>query len=93
MSDLTRFRDHCAAMSTSEHRSDCVERLKRWRADVAIHARWVTRDPGPEPVCAGCMNAADRDLFARLAAEVDDYRAPQVDLFGELADEPTRADT
>jgi hypothetical protein len=32
---------------------------------------------------------ADRALFAQMAGEVDDYLAPQVDLFGEGATEPT----
>lgn len=90
MSDLTRFRDHCAAMATSDHRQDCIDRQTAWRDRMQLRRWWDIPDPGPEPVCDGCMTPTDRELFARLAAEVDDYRSPQVDLFGDLTLEPKR---
>lgn len=75
MSDLSRFRDHCAAMSTADHKPECGV-LRNWR------------EIRPDPDCTGCLTGTERALFARLAAEVDDYRTPHVDLFGELTDEP-----
>jgi hypothetical protein len=46
----------------------------------------------PRAVCDGCLTDADRALFAQMASEVDDYLAPQVDLFGDVAMEPTMED-
>jgi hypothetical protein len=62
VSDLTTFRDHCARMSTAEHKPEC--RLPRPGYWQDIH---------PHPECPGCNPTADRALFARLAAEVDAY--------------------
>ena len=30
MSDLSRFRDHCAEMATATHTPECVDRLSHW---------------------------------------------------------------
>lgn len=81
MSDLSNFRDHCAAMAVAEHKPECrlwVQRPGRW-------ADWEH----PSPECGGCVTDSDRALFALLAAEVDDYLAPQPDLFGGESTEPT----
>lgn len=89
MSSLTSFRDHCRAMSEAEHTPECEDLLKRW-SDRKATSRWfAVPDPGPRPECSGCVSAADQALFARLAAEVDDYLTPQPDLFGEPTVEPT----
>lgn len=73
MSDLTTFRNHCAAMATAEHRPTC----RTWVSNR--FGRWQH----PAPTCPGCLTDADRALFAQLAAEVDDYREreEQADLF------------
>lgn len=96
MSELTRFRDHCAAMSAAEHKPEC-----EWpsRGAVEAHNRQAAMfehlfgEPdgtrGRATHCLGCVTASDRALFALLAAEVDDYLAPQPDLFGEMTAEPT----
>ena len=64
MSDLTNFRDHARAMSTAEHLPECGA----WQ-----DTRWSRRFVAPNPECAGCVNAADRKLWARLADEADAY--------------------
>lgn len=89
MSDLTVFRDHCKRMQAAEHTPACATRLLTW-IDRDTARRWFDiPDPGPRPECDGaCITAEDRELWARLAAEVDDYLAPQPDLFGELTPEP-----
>ena len=75
MSDLTGFAEHCRTMATAEHKPEChtTEHVKdMWGGFYkAIH---------PNPDCGGCNSAEDRTLFARLAAEVDDYLS--------VADEP-----
>lgn len=97
MSDLTKFRDHAAAMARAEHKPECP----------SLHpvpwppGGWVPTDgedsmngltwigpPPPPPECSGCLTDADRALFARLAGEVDAYLAPQPDLFGGETKEP-----
>lgn len=80
MSDLGKFRDHCAAMSTADHKPEC-------RGQMPIRWGWA-REIHPDPNCPGCVSDGDRALFAQMAAEVDEYRTPQVDLFGALIDEP-----
>lgn len=97
MSSLTTFREHCRAMSTAEHRPECAWLL--WKPGGAwvpqyegedehpASLRWIA--PPPRPECNGCLTEADRALFAQMAAEVDDYLAPQPDLFGEMTPEPT----
>lgn len=77
MSDLTAFRDHCRKMSAAQHLPECVLPRSGWWKD--IH---------PHPECPGCVTEGDRETWARLADEVDAYRAPQVDLFGEQSYEP-----
>lgn len=54
---------------------------------------WLGPKPKWEPpTCGGCLTDADRALFAQMAGEVDDYLAPQVDLFGDVTTEPTLED-
>lgn len=99
MSDLTRFRDHCRVMAASEHKPECPSLPKNqphwsmWHgiydASGEIEALGWNGPPPPPPTCDGCLTDAERDLFASMAAEVDDYLAPQPDLFGELTTEPT----
>jgi len=72
MSDLTAFRDHCRAMSKAEHKPECAYRPDSW-----LYAR------RPDPNCDGCNSPADRALFARLAAEVEDYLEPHPTLLGD----------
>jgi hypothetical protein len=96
VSDLTQFRDHCRKMAAAEHKPEC-----KWtsRAGVEAFNRQQTSFEhmfGEDPAsrsravhCEGCVTDADRALFAQMAGEVDDYLAPQVDLFGEGATEPT----
>jgi hypothetical protein len=95
MSGLAAFRDHCAAMSTAEHKPECqgakptpshIEPI----IDDEGYWRGNKRVPEQPPTCQGCNPTKDRALFALLAAEVDDYLAPQVDLFGGLTAEPPR---
>lgn len=74
MTDLETFRDHAARMSTAKHADSC--------------SAWVGRrltPVHPDPSCPGCVSDADRALWARLAAEVADYLAPDEapGLFGE----------
>lgn len=90
MSDLTAFRDHCAAMATAEHKPEC-----KWPNLAAVEAknrlqakfeRLFDEPKGTRPRvihCPGCNPQADRELFARLAAEVDDYLDPHPTLWGE----------
>lgn len=83
---LERFRDHCRAMSTAQHKLECpslVTKRPFWDSWRAVRA---TNDPMPScliwngplppwepPKCDGCVTDAERALFARLAGEVDDY--------------------
>lgn len=92
MSDLTVFRDHCRRMSEADHSTACDQARQR-RADEDVFWRIFLRHEGtprPDPyVCDGdCLSDTDRALFAQLAGEVDDYLAPQPDLFGDLILEP-----
>ena len=98
MSSLTEFRDHCRKMARSEHKSDCPSLGPRsfpvWEPVYDIDEtcpsglRYMGHTP-PPPECGGCLSGEERALFAQLAGEVDAYLAPQVDLFGEVAHEPT----
>lgn len=100
MSDLTRFRDHCRKMAAAEHKPECESLAEpRWvnwdPADEIPHGAQLWRDMGlirlPVSACPGCLTDAERALFASMAGEVDDYLAPQVDLFGETTAEPQPA--
>lgn len=62
MSELESFRDYCRTMSTARHKPDC---------SLPRPGYWL--DIKPNPKCPGCNSEADRALFARLAAEVDEY--------------------
>lgn len=98
MSALTEFRNHCRKMATVEHKPECPSlpaNRPHWPTWAAVYGddgelealRWNGPRP-PVPACDGCNSADDRALFARMASEVDDYLAPQVDLFGETTPEP-----
>ena len=67
MNDLTTFRDHARRMSTARHTDECGT----WTNPKRLNAprRWQS----PNPACAGCVTPAQRDLWARLADEVDAY--------------------
>lgn len=93
MSALTKFRDHCAAMATAEHKPECPSLTARkppWPpggwvpTDAANLMRGLTR-PGPEPAwvpptCDGCVTDADRALFGRMASEAATYIDAQLNL-------------
>jgi hypothetical protein len=66
MTELERFRDHAAEMATAEHVPDCAG---------MVGAVWGLKHVRPDPACPGCLTDADRALWARLAAEIDDYLA------------------
>lgn len=59
MNDLTRFRDHARRMAHATHRPECLTRPAPWLK------------PAPANGCDGCMPAADRVLWSRLADEID----------------------
>lgn len=92
-SSLSQFRDHCRRMAKALHKPECPS-LAEWRPWVpdleSDHLRWKRNDP--KPTCDGCNSAEGRALFGQLADEVDDYLAPQVDLFGEVTAEPSLED-
>ena len=99
MSDLSKFRDYAHVMAQGGHTDQCVadqaEAGRRWsyfRMFREWLPDWGPRPGGPPNPCGGgCASAADRDLWRRLAAEVDDYLAPQPDLFGGETPEPEMA--
>lgn len=75
MSDLTAFRDHARTMSRRTHRPDCplwkkVGEFAHLCSDSCTH---------PEPRCPGCVTNADRELWKRLADEVDAYLSRHVE--------------
>lgn len=82
MSDLTSFRDHCRSMAADgAHLAACLSlrpRVSAWAA------RFADQEPFEPPACPGCVPAADRALFQRLADEVDAYLTEDEDevLFG-----------
>lgn len=81
VSDLTRFRDHCRAMSEAEHKPECQSLMTaewRWPPNADMLANPVWWKP---PHCDGCNSEKDRALFARLADEVDEYESLQGALF------------
>lgn len=93
MSDLTTFRDHCRKMQTAEHKPECPSlRAPGWVVPTPGYSgrMWMGLMPWTPPACDGCNPLGDRELFARLADEVDAYLHPDevVDLFGETAVEP-----
>lgn len=81
---LDAFREHCRRMATAEHKPECPSlpaNIPYWPAWHSIfdEAGNVTAlgwngPPPPPPTCDGCNSDADRALFARLAAEVDEYQ-------------------
>jgi hypothetical protein len=95
MSDLTKFRDHCRAMATAEHKPECewwsLGLVKATNGQRIAFERLFDEPEGSRGRvvhCLGCVSDSDRALFGLLAAEVDDYLAPQPDLFGDLTAEP-----
>lgn len=75
MSDLAAFAAHCRVMAGSDHKPTCVGHLPtRWG--------WA-REQRPDPRCPGCVTDADRELWTRLADEVDAYLDPHPTLWGE----------
>lgn len=71
MSDLTRFRDHCRTMAADGTHLPGCESLKRPISQWEAH--FVGVEPWQPPQCDGCVPAADRALFVRLADEADAY--------------------
>lgn len=64
MSDLTTFAKHASEMAASKHKPDCTG---------VVLGRWSDRVVRPDPMCGGCVSDDERALWARLAAEVDEY--------------------
>lgn len=99
MSDLTKFRDHAAVMAAGGHTPACeaaeAEAARRWgyfRMFREWLDDWGPKPSGPPEPCEGaCSSAADRALWALLAAEVNEYldQPSAVDPFGEMTAEPT----
>lgn len=74
--------DHFRKMSTAEHLPEC---------STSVQDRWGwMRLVRPDPACEGCVTDADRDLWTRLAAEIDEHLAAKTEttLFGDEAEEP-----
>lgn len=65
MSDLTAFRNHARAMSTAEHKPECLIDCQDWRGIRSFKM--------PRHGCPGCVTDAERALWARLADEADAY--------------------
>jgi hypothetical protein len=63
--ELESFRAHCRALAVADHKPECKAKgADRWGWEHWTH---------PDPDCAGCDPQSDRELFARLADEVDSY--------------------
>jgi hypothetical protein len=62
--ELESFRTHCRALAAADHKPECRGK---------VSDPWGWRWKHPDPDCDGCNPQADRDLFARLADEVDTY--------------------
>jgi hypothetical protein len=96
VSSLGEFRDHCRRMAAAEHKPECPS-LDPLKVRYVVPANdytgplWFGLQP-IRPKCRGCLTDADRTLFAQMAGEIDDYLAPQVDLFGDVTTEPTTED-
>jgi hypothetical protein len=73
VSDLEQFRDHCRKMAVAVHTPECEARLAAWKTQRRTRFYWDVPDPGPRPECDGCLSSSDKELFARLADEVDAY--------------------
>jgi hypothetical protein len=85
-SELERFRDHARTMAApNAHRDDC-------HTEQRIRGTVRTRTIHPNPGCTGCIPAADRALFAQLAAEVDAHLDQPVALCDADADGPACTD-
>ena len=94
MSTLTTFRDHCRAMADGGHSPDCLVMTEKARSNWGYFRMfrewpevWGEQPTGPPTLCGGgCVNSADRELFARLADEVDAYLTDEDEpLWGEQA--------
>lgn len=71
-SELERFRDHAHAMAKpGAHVDDCHR--------TRPMARGGEITTTPDPRCTGCVPDRDRQLFARLANEIDAYLDDQPD--------------
>lgn len=92
MSDLTAFRDHARAMAQAQHKPDCPSLTARepyWPPggwvpmdgnDPMNGLRWIgPKPPWSPPDCDGCVTNADREMWARLADEIDHYLHPEQD--------------
>lgn len=79
MSDLTTFAQHARAMSTAQHTVDCTgtpELVAARARDIRGYRAIFGEDhPKLAPIepCPGCVTDPDRELWGRLADEVDAY--------------------
>lgn len=79
--ELERFRDHCREMAAGGHSDECKQAheqaRQRWGHFMLFREwpeKWGERPSrSPQPCPGGCVSEVDQALFARLAAEVDDY--------------------
>lgn len=81
MSDLTRFREHCrerAEWQPGEPRAACRDRTVFGTPKPADHANCGGHHCGCD---CHAPTDAERALFARLAAEIDDYLDPHPTLW------------
>lgn len=65
--ELETFRDYCRKMAAADHAETCGKSVQR--GTYSTWTQWVR----PAPDCDGCLSRADRELFTRLADEVDAY--------------------
>lgn len=75
MTDLERAAAHARAMTTATHTPACEQRLADWRHDYAMHRMFGGLDPGPKPVCDGCVSDTDREQWRRMADEAEAHLA------------------
>lgn len=84
--DLATFREHARQMAVADHVPECPGTPER----VAAHAKGVRGyrrlfgedHPKATPVepCPGCVSDSDRELWKRLADEVDTYEKADLPL-------------
>lgn len=82
MSELTTFRDHCRKMAKAEHRPECAHLRPEpyWQAWTVVYGadgipesmQWRGPKPAWSPPPCDCnLSDDERELFARLAGEID----------------------
>lgn len=67
---LRTERDHYRRMATAHHKPDCVPVKQPTRHRMASSTVSASTGGTQQP-CPGCITDDERDLFARLADEID----------------------